>query len=927
MITETWLNDQDSATRAALEPNGYKFKDVPRNARRGGGIGIMFKDSFKVERLCYGFKSSFQYSEWRLSWDNNRLRLCVIYHPPYSKSNPVTNKTFMEEFESYVESIVLSSEPLCITGDFNLHMDVPTDTYQQQMSNLLISLGLYQHVDFPTHKEGHTLDLLITRSGDDFVPLSLHPGYFISDHCFVNSILDFPKPNVRVKDVSFRSYKSLDMDAFKEDLSDICDALMDIDDPNVIVHEYNRLLSQCLDTHVPIQHKTAVSRPKVPWWSDTLQDLKCQRRKAERMWRDKKAEHGVFKTAKNAFVSKLFTSKVDYWSNQVMDASGNQKKLFSIIKSLSDQTVENPLPPHSSVAELANDFGNFFKGKIDNIRQQLDSASQSSSRNLALSPTSRPTVTLDSFTPLSEQDVKKLIMNSKSTSCNLDPIPTWLLKKCLDVLLPVLTKMVNLSLKTGVFPDEWKLALVIPLIKQLSLETIFPNYRPVSNLAFVSKVTEKAVINQSSTHIKLACPLPVNQSSYKEGHSTETALIKVQSDILDNMENQQVTLLVMIDLSAAFDTLDHNIMSDVLGSQYGISGQALQWFQSYLSNRCQQIIINNEVTSDKFALEYGVPQGSCLGPILFTQYASSLFQVISKHLCKAHGYADDHTLYLGFTPYSHYHQDNAFSVMEDCLMDVKQWMLQNRLKMNDSKTEFLIIGSSQQLKKIEFDFIMVGDISVKVVENVRNLGAYLDSTMSMVKHVDTKCLTASRQLYRIRKIRKYLTKEATVTLIHAFIFSHLDYCNSLLYNLPDTQIGKMQRIQNIAARLVYRLPKFSHVTPLFIELHWLPVRYRLEFKVLLFTFKAIHCKDTAPKYLCDMFNVRQSSHYSVRSNSRPLMLCVPKHSRSTFKARSLPVAGALCWNSLPNDIRKITKLEDFKTRVKTHLFKRAYDLF
>ncbi len=163
----------------------------------------------------------------------------------------------------------------------------------------------------------------------------------------------------------------------------------------------------------------------------------------------------------------------------------------------------------------------------------------------------------------------------------------------------------------------------------------------------------------------------MNQSSYKQGHSTETALIKIQLDILDNMENQQVTLLVMIDLSAAFDTLDHNIMSDVLGSQYGISGQALQWFQSYLSNRCQQIISNNEVTSDKFPLEYGVPQGSCLGPILFTQYASSLFQVISKHLCKAHGYADDHTLYLGFTPYSHCHQDNAFSVMEDCLVDVK----------------------------------------------------------------------------------------------------------------------------------------------------------------------------------------------------------------------------------------------------------------
>ena len=129
--------------------------------------------------------------------------------------------------------------------------------------------------------------------------------------------------------------------------------------------------------------------------------------------------------------------------------------------------------------------------------------------------------------------------------------------------------------------------------------------------------------------------------------------------------------------------------------------------------------------------------------------------------------------------------------MEDCIRDIRQWMVENRLKMNNSKTEFLTIGSSQQLKKIEYDFLMVGDTSVKVVDNARNLGAYFDSTLSMVQHIDTKCTAAALQLYRIRKIRKFLTKEATEILIHAFIFSHLDYCNGLLYSLltrkPNSQ--------------------------------------------------------------------------------------------------------------------------------------------
>ena len=165
--------------------------------------------------------------------------------------------------------------------------------------------------------------------------------------------------------------------------------------------------------------------------------------------------------------------------------------------------------------------------------------------------------------------------------------------------------------------------------------------------------------------------------------------------------------------------------------------------------------------------------------------------------------------------------------METCLLDVKQWMLANKLKMNDSKTEFIVIGSRQQLAKLQFDSIKVGDSVVKMVESVRDLGAYLDNTLSMECHIDSKCSAAFRQLYSLRRIRRFLTREATETLIHAFIFSHIDYCNGLLYDLPKYQITKLQRIQNMAARLVFKLPKFTHVTPLMVELHWLPVSYRI----------------------------------------------------------------------------------------------------
>ncbi len=172
-------------------------------------------------------------------------------------------------------------------------------------------------------------------------------------------------------------------------------------------------------------------------------------------------------------------------------------------------------------------------------------------------------------------------MGSNSTSCDLDPIPTDLFKQCMDTILPVLTKMVNMSLQSCYFPEEWKLAHGIQLIKKFGLELLFPNFRPVSNLPFISKLTERAAIQQESIHMQENCPLPLCSSTYRQGHSMETALVKVQSDILQNMENQRVTLLILIDLSAAFDTVDHDIALNVLHLCFGLSDTALAWHKSY----------------------------------------------------------------------------------------------------------------------------------------------------------------------------------------------------------------------------------------------------------------------------------------------------------------------------------------------------------
>ncbi|CAB3996996.1 Hypothetical predicted protein, partial [Paramuricea clavata] len=292
---------------------------------------------------------------------------------------------------------------------------------------------------------------------------------------------------------------------------------------------------------------------------------------------------------------------------------------------------------------------------------------------------------------------------------------------------------VNSSLINGYFPTDWKEALVKPLLKNPGLAALFNHLRPISNLQFISKLVERAVYDQIYDHLMLHDLFPEYQSAYRQGYSTETALLKVQNDILLNMDCQQVTLLVLLDLSAAFDTVDHSILLHRLETSFGITGTVRKWFESYLSGRCQRIAFKDGI-SDIFPLTCGVPQASCLGPLLFTMYASKLFDVIKEHLPTAHAYADDTQLYLSFKPGNGASEEESIAAMETCIKAVRTWMTKDKLKLNDkydSKTEFLIIGTRQQLKKVNIVSLPVGDVNITPVASARNLGTVFDSNLCL----------------------------------------------------------------------------------------------------------------------------------------------------------------------------------------------------
>ena len=515
--------------------------------------------------------------------------------------------------------------------------------------------------------------------------------------------------------------------------------------------------------------------------------------------------------------------------------------------------------------------------------------------------------------------MRLLISKAAGKSCQLDPIPTPIVLKLLDVLLSVITKLINLSFDTGRFAEAWKEALVLPSLKKPGLDSAFKNFRPVSNLSYFSKLSERAGVEQFMGFMEHLTANDLHsqlQSAYKQQHSTETALLKVKNNILMSMDEQHVTLLVLLDLSAAFDTIHHDKLIDRLESDLGITDNALAWFKSCLSDRFHRVSVNGSL-SHQFPLKQGVPQGSCLGPLLFTIYTRKLFQIVESHLPQVHCYADDTQLYVSFSPSRSADADFAIKSMTDCIRDIRSWMISDNLMLNDDKTEFLIVGTRQQLANVKISCIRVGSTDVCPVTVARILGSWFDEQLTMSTHISKLCGVAFYHLHNIKRIRKYLSRESTEMLVHAFITSRVDYCNSLLHGLPNYQPNKLQRVLNASARLVCNAPRFCHISPLLRGLHWLPVKARIQFKILLITFKAIH--GLAPKYLCDLITFK-SSLYNLRS-SGSILLSMPIVRSKTLGDRAFMVAAPRLWNSLPKKLREITNVNSFKAHIKTYLFR------
>ena len=430
------------------------------------------------------------------------------------------------------------------------------------------------------------------------------------------------------------------------------------------------------------------------------------------------------------------------------------------------------------------------------------------------------------------------------------------------------------------------------------------------------------MLKQLITHLDTHNLFGDCQSAYRQFHGCETALTKVSNDILNNLDQNCSTFLIMLDLSAAFDTVDHCILLERLETKFHIKGTVLRWFKSYLCDRNYNVKIRCSISNGVITL-YGVPQGSILGPILFLLYISEIEHIAKLYGLKLHMFADDMQLYIFFQRCDIL---TSISTIEHCLRHIKLWMSSNFLKVNEGKTQFLVISPKNNHCNMFNDLcISFGGSVIFPSPSAKNLGVILDANMSMTSNINAITSKGYFYLHNFYRVANKLTHDLKVTLITTYILPLLDYCNVLLFSATKTNRTKLQKLMNNAVRFIFNLSgrrkrKIS-ITPYLKKLHFLPIEFRIVYKLCLLVFKSIH--GCAPKYLSDLI-VPKVMYSGLRSSNDLYCLdfSVP---RSTYGEHAYSFIAPYHWNKLPVDIRMSPSVEVFKSSLKTYLFKCAYD--
>lgn len=829
-FSETWLNDSISPL---ISINNFTLIEQHRSDRRGGGVCLFVHNtlSFKHRPDLSIFNPTIEsiFVEITTPSSKEKCIIGVIYRPPNGSIDDfnvhlqcILNVITQTKFKSY------------IMGDYNI--DLTNKHKSASFLNTIYAYGFTPTISKPTRISSTSatlIDNIITNvtstitSGILITDLSDHLPIFIK----VPARKYIPKSPIHARNCTTNNIRRF-VSSIKENN---WDDVLDKHDVNVAYDIFYNIVDSTYNDCFPYRKITKRGKKKHPWITKGI--LTSIQRKNKLFKRYIKNSTESNKTSYNTYRNKLnhvirFSKRL-YFNNKFYDARNNSKNTWNIIneilhndrkKSTYPASFKNGDQEITNDIDIANDFNNFFINLGPSLADKITSKG---THNEFMHKTSHNN-SIFTF-PVCEEELLNVATAclKPNKAAGYDDFKPGIIKHIIPLITKPLTHICNLSFNTGTFPDSLKIAKVIPIFKKGDAD-LYENYRPISLLSCFSKIIERLMFNRIFNFLNKYDILCNQQYGFRPHHSTELALADAVDKLYSSLDNNRSCLGVFLDLSKAFDTIDHTILLSKL-QHYGIRGTTLNWIDSYISNRHQYISYKN-THSHLAEIQCGVPQGSILGPLLFIIYVNDICHV--SEIANITLFADDTNIFFESNE-----NENLFHIkVSSELNKFNDWFASNKLSLNIGKTNYIVFNTSRNFSW-DKDIFMGGKILKEVFSN-KFLGVHIDHKLSWGDHISIVCRKVAKNIGILSKLKHYLPQHILKTLYQTLVVPHFSYCSIIWSGTRDTNLKPLIILQKKAVRHISHAAPRDHTNLLFKDLNVLKINDIIRVNLATFTYKA-----------------------------------------------------------------------------------------